>query len=108
MHKIRTVRGIAAAGAAALAMLVASPSFAANAKNGGELAKQWCASCHVVSADQKMATAGPPPFASIAKRPGFNAKAVAFFLLNPHPPMPNFSLTRSEANDLAAYIASLK
>jgi hypothetical protein len=32
---------------------------------------------------------------------------LAFFLLDPHPKMPNMSLTRIEASDLAAYIASL-
>jgi hypothetical protein len=29
------------------------------------------------------------------------------FLLDPHPKMPDMSLTRTEAGDLAAYIASL-
>jgi hypothetical protein len=32
----------------------------------------------------------------------------AFFLLEPHPKMPNMQLSRSEAADLAAYIATLK
>jgi mono/diheme cytochrome c family protein len=32
---------------------------------------------------------------------------VAFFLLDPHPKMPNFPLSRSEAADLAAYIGTL-
>ena len=49
-----------------------------------------------------------PPFASIAKRPGFDAGQIAVFLLDPHPKMPNLSLTRVEAADLAAYIATLK
>ena len=31
----------------------------------------------------------------------------AFFLLEPHPKMPNMQLSRSEAADLAAYIATL-
>jgi hypothetical protein len=29
-------------------------------------------------------------------------KKIAFFLLDPHPKMPNFPLSRSEAADLAA------
>ena len=33
---------------------------------------------------------------------------LTFFLLDPHPKMPNMQLTRTEAGDLAAYIASLK
>ena len=36
-----------------------------------------------------------------------DAAKVAMFLLDPHPKMPDMSLTRSEAADLAAYIASL-
>ncbi len=35
-------------------------------------------------------------------------KELAYFLLNPHPKMPNISLSRSEADDIAAYIATLK
>jgi mono/diheme cytochrome c family protein len=33
---------------------------------------------------------------------------LAFFLLDPHPKMPSFPLSRAEAADLAAYIASLR
>jgi hypothetical protein len=44
----------------------------------------------------------------IAKRPSFDAARLALFLLDPHPKMPNMSLARDEASDLAAYIASLK
>ena len=52
-------------------------------------------------------TGEAPPFASIAKKPGFDAGQIAVFLLDPHPKMPNMSLTRNEAGDLAAYIATL-
>jgi hypothetical protein len=37
----------------------------------------------------------------------YDAGQVAMFLLDPHPKMPNMSLTRIEAGDLAAYIATL-
>jgi hypothetical protein len=49
----------------------------------------------------------PARNASIGKKPGFDAGQVAMFLLDPHPKMPNMSLTRIEAADLAAYIATL-
>ena len=52
-------------------------------------------------------TGEAPPFATIAKRPDFDVSRLAFFLLDPHPKMPNMSLTRTEAADIAAYIASL-
>jgi hypothetical protein len=33
---------------------------------------------------------------------------LAFFLLDPHPKMPDMALSRREADDLAAYIEGLK
>ncbi|WP_161856582.1 c-type cytochrome [Bradyrhizobium sp. CCBAU 051011] len=93
---------------AGLVVLALSPAAAADADHGAELAKRWCASCHVVGADQKQASADVPPFAAIARRSDFNAEKLAFFLLEPHPKMPNFPLSRNEAGDIAAYIGSLR
>lgn len=84
-----------------------TPAMAADAANGKRLANQWCASCHVVSSNQARASADVPPFTAIARKPGFDTAHLALFLLHPHPKMPNLSLTRSEAADLAAYIKSL-
>jgi mono/diheme cytochrome c family protein len=86
--------------------VVAQPVFAADARNGERLARRWCEPCHVVAADQREVTGEAPPFATIA-RPGFDAARIAMFLLDPHPKMPDMSLTRAEAADLAAYIAAL-
>src|SRR5215510_4661140 len=85
-------------------------SVAANAADpdhGQILARRWCATCHVVASNQQQSTGEAPPFAVIAKRPDFDASRLANFLLNPHPKMPNMSLTRTEASDLVAYIATL-
>ena len=90
------------------ALLVVTSAAAADADNGERLARRWCASCHVVAADQRGTTGEAPPFATIAKQPDFAAPKLAFFLLDPHPKMPDMSLTRNEAADLAAYIATLK
>jgi len=79
-------------------------AFAADAQKGQTLAKRWCASCHVISADQQQGTAQAPPFSAVASKPDFNETTVAYFLLTPHPRMPDMSLSRSEAADLAAYI----
>jgi mono/diheme cytochrome c family protein len=87
--------------------VIADTAGAADAYNGGQLARRWCEPCHVVAADQRETTGEAPPFVSIAKRPGFDASQVAVFLLDPHPKMPNMSLSRNEAGDLAAYIATL-
>lgn len=79
---------------------------AADARHGGELAKRWCAACHIVAPDQSKGADNIPTFVSIAQRPDFSPQRLAFFLLDPHPKMPNMGLTRREAEDLAAYIAS--
>lgn len=88
--------------------LLASGARAADATNGEKLARRWCVSCHVVGEGQRQANADTPPFSSIAGRPDFTAAQVALFLLTPHPRMPDMNLSRNEAADLAAYIASQK
>jgi mono/diheme cytochrome c family protein len=90
------------------ASFAATSTFAANPDQGETLAKRWCTGCHLVAADQKAATTEAPPFASVARRPGFDAAKIAFFLLDPHPKMPNMELSRDEAADIAAYISTLK
>ena len=82
--------------------------YAADAGHGLDLAKRWCAACHIVSADQQRASADAPPFATIARSPDFDVKTLAFFLLDPHPKMPELPLSRAAAADIASYIASLK
>ncbi len=84
-----------------------SAALAADADNGEQLAQRWCASCHVVAPNQQTANADAPPFATIARTPGFNAETLVFFLLAPHPQMPSMLLTRSKADDIAAYIGKL-
>ena len=88
--------------------LTGSAAIAADADHGAELAKRWCATCHVVDNTQKQANADVLPFATIAREPNFSPEKLAFFLLDPHPKMPNFLLSRTEATDLAAYIGSLR
>ena len=90
------------------ATLAITPAFAADADNGERLARRWCMPCHVVASNQRGTTSEAPPFATIAHRPDFDAAKVALFLLDPHPKMPNMGLSRKEAADLAAYIATLK
>ncbi len=88
--------------------LILSPAMAADPDRGAELAKRWCATCHVVDSGQKQGSADVPPFAAIANKTDFNAEKLAFFLLDPHPKMPNFPLSRNEAGDIAAFIATLR
>lgn len=80
----------------------------ADAAAGHRLAQQWCANCHVVdSATPKAAIPqGPPSFATIAGH--LEAGPLRAFLAHPHQPMPDLTLSRSEIEDLASYIESLR
>ena len=90
-------------------VVFALQAFAADPDNGERLAQRWCAACHVVTPVQTSTTTDQaPPFPAIAKMPGFEAAKIALFLLDPHPKMPDMGLSRKEATDLAAYIATLK
>jgi len=92
---------------ALLILVGAGATAAADAQNGAALARRWCATCHVVASDQRQPTGEAAPFSAIAKQKNFDAAKVAFFLLLPHPRMPDMALSRNEAEDLAAYIGSL-
>ena len=96
--------------AAALALFTQAMPAAAfgNADAGKALAEVWCASCHLVSPEQQTTTTEAPPFETIAQRAPDEIAALAAFLADPHPPMPQLSLTRQEIRDLLAYISSLQ
>jgi mono/diheme cytochrome c family protein len=96
---------------AALLLLVAVTALpqaaaAADPANGEKLAKRWCAACHIVASDQSQGSTQAAPFSAMARTPGLDAAKLALYLLLPHPKMPDMSLSRSEAADLAAYIAA--
>ena|SRR5579864_2184527 len=85
-----------------------SPGFAADATRGGELAQRWCASCHVVGdGGPTTAPQGPPSFRAIAQG-GLSAEQLRAFLSHPHGAMPDLALSRSEIDDLIAYIGTLR
>ena len=79
-----------------------------NAETGGAIAERWCSSCHLVSSDQTSAAADAPSFMSIAQKSESEIDALEGFLADPHPPMPDMSLSRNEIRDLLAYIRSLR
>jgi hypothetical protein len=60
-----------------------------------------------VASNQRQVTGEAPPFEAIARRSDFDQNRLAYFLLDPHPKMPDMGLSRTDAADLAAYIASL-
>jgi len=90
-----------------LVLVSLEPSLSADADNGRRIARRWCVSCHVVAQNQRGTTGEAPSFSSVAQKPNFDETKLAFFLLAPHPKMPNMGLSRKEATDLASYIATL-
>jgi mono/diheme cytochrome c family protein len=86
----------------------AAQPFATDAENGKQLAELWCSSCHLVSPEQTSASTEAPPFETIAEQSSDEFAWLAAFLADPHPPMPQFALTREEIRNLVAYFASLK
>ena len=80
----------------------------AQLNSGKNIATQLCATCHLVADGQTSALADVPTFRSIAEKYGQEMDYLVGFLADPHPPMPNFNLTRREILDLLAYIKSLR
>ena len=83
-------------------------ALAADALSGELIARQWCAECHVVTDDQQAASVDVPTFRQIANEYRFDAASLTAFLADPHPRMPQMSLTRDEIGNLVAYIDSLR
>jgi mono/diheme cytochrome c family protein len=88
------------------AMLAASGALAADADNGKRLAEMRCVTCHIVSPSERRVVTDAPPFEAIARKHAANPDTLAFSIMNPHPRM-NVTLTRREAQDVAAYINTL-
>jgi mono/diheme cytochrome c family protein len=88
------------------AISVSTAAVAADADNGRRLAEAQCATCHIVGLGQHRDVADAPPFRAIAQKFAISPELLAFSILEPHPRM-NVTLTRREAQDIAAYINTL-
>jgi len=74
-----------------LATSIAAPSasIAADVAKGAQLARQWCANCHVIEGSGATTVQqGPPSFRSI----GLSGDQLRTFLTHPHGAMPDFAL----------------
>jgi len=90
-----------------LAAIAAQPTLADVGK-GSQLARQWCANCHVIGDNPAGAVPqGPPSFRTVA-RSGMTADQLRAFLSHPHGAMPDPALTRAEIDDLIGYIETLR
>lgn len=82
-------------------------AFAADPDHGLQLARHWCASCHLVEAGGSASDAAPT-FAAVANNPATTDQSLHAWLAKPHPPMPDLKLTRDQEDDVLAYILTLK
>jgi|ABSO01.1.fsa_nt_gi mono/diheme cytochrome c family protein len=108
-------RIMAAAGGATLLLWLSSWSVAAtpdgigSPQRGIAYAQANCAGCHaILYEDTDSPNPDSPSFKSIADTPGITRTAISVFLQTPHPTMPNLVVTGEDADDIIAYILSLK
>jgi mono/diheme cytochrome c family protein len=80
-----------------------------NAARGRAYAAQLCADCHQTEPGAKVSpVAAAPPFATVAKTKGMTALALGVWLQTSHPTMPNIMLKPETADDIIAYVLSLR
>jgi len=109
------MKGLLVASAALLSM-AALPAYAQNKagrgdiRAGREFAMVHCSECHVVVPRQgsPRRVGGPPDFEDVAGMPGMTRTAILAFLRSPHPTMPDLILSERQADDVIAYIHSLR
>jgi len=77
-----------------------------NIEVGRALARAWCAECHRVEPGRFGMFAAD--FGEVANLPSTTALSLRVFLQSNHKEMPNISLKPAEADDIIAYILSLK
>jgi mono/diheme cytochrome c family protein len=110
-RRLRVVAALTAA-AAALSFGSACPQdLAGDIAHGREIAERMCASCHVVGRRQSFVDLDlplAPDFKAVADGPVTSYTALFVFLYSIHPSMPNIILSPEDANDVVAYIMSLR
>jgi mono/diheme cytochrome c family protein len=96
------------AGVAAIATRADAQADSADVGAGRKLAKTQCAQCHGVDADARSANPAAPTFETIANVPGMTATALTVALRTSHRSMPNLIIQPRDADNIIAYILSLK
>ena len=86
--------------------LAAAQTAGGNAEAGRLSTQAWCTECHSVQLETAGTGKFAPDFTVIAKRR--SARWLHGFLRQKHTLMPDFVFKRTEADDVVAYIVSLK
>ena len=84
---------------------------------GHRIAQQWCSECHQIEPNQDRIgkdhgsdsdQAEAPSFVDVANDPSTTPLSLRVFFQSNHENMPNLHISQSDADDLVAYILSLK
>jgi mono/diheme cytochrome c family protein len=76
--------------------------------DGRHLAEAWCTTCHAIDSKAAGTANTAPDFAAIANQPSTTELSLKVFLRSSHQNMPNLLLKPEQADNLVAYILSLK
>ena len=89
--------------------IAAAPAQQGSPQQGLRIATVQCAECHLI-AKERGSSPNPaaPTFEQIAGVPGMTSVTLRAALRTPHKTMPNVIIADRDANDLIAYILSLK
>ena len=77
---------------------------------GHRLARHWCSDCHQVDVQRRHVKRpfNAPSFIEIANESSTTPISLRVFFRSSHQNMPNLHISQPQADDLAAYILSLK
>ena len=109
----RTAMGAMLAMALVPQAFAQAPAEEGDPQKGREIARTWCAACHVVEENPPRAADTAATFPAIAARPAVTADGLRAFLSAQHSGtaqgrMPNLSLSRTDVENLVAYMLSLR
>lgn len=77
-------------------------------EHGKELAQRLCSNCHLVTSTQQQVNVDVPSFREIANMQGQTEGSIMAKIVIPKHPMPVIPISKSELNDLSAYIMTLR
>ena len=99
---------VGVAGAFLLTTVAAAHADEPDAVRGKMYAKQLCAGCHAVSADEQTSPLGAaPPFLKVAKIDAHTPESFADWLGTAHPVINGVAVKPAVAGDILAYIREL-
>lgn len=105
--RLSPFRLVTAVVALAAGLTASSLASAFDAESGHRLAARWCAKCHLIGPSD-VASDAAPAFEDIANDPTRTPERLRTWLADPHPPMPDFSLSREEIDAILAYLDTLR